>query len=477
MGENPMASSVVNQVLLWLRLAWIAAVACLAFSVPAHAGPAPDRLTLIVPGSPGGGWDLTAKAMKRTLEGEGLSKHVNIVRYPGVGGLVGLSQFVSRHRGQDDVLLVGGLTMLGAAIADDAAISLRDVTPIGRLTGDWAIVAVRNDSPIRGIADLKSAVRARSNALRWAGGALGSTDQAVVWNIADSVGVPLDDVLYYGKSGGRKAVGSLLDGRSDVVVSGYAELEPYIRDGRIRAIATDSPRRLAGLNVPTLREAGIDVSIMNWRGVFAAPGLNVEEQARLENLIERMQGTTTWQRALGEARWSQAYLDGAGFSRFIDRETVRWPGLINPPERHVANLQVAAPVTSGSANFVTALAILVFALLCATGILEIRLRLRRRNEELLRSQCGELSSQLKQAEGHQFSFVREGIQVDFGEWNLSHAERDVAWFMLRGLPMKEIAGLRGTSERTVRQQAQAIYRKAGLESRSDLAGRVLERFI
>ena len=41
----------------------------------------------------------------------------------------------------------------------------------------------------------------------------------------------------------------------------------------------------------------------------------------------------------------------------------------------------------------------------------------------------------------------------------------------------EIATLRGTSERTVRQQAQAIYRKAGLEGRSDLAGRVLERFI
>ncbi|MBL7372644.1 hypothetical protein INQ23_25325, partial [Escherichia coli] len=60
---------------------------------------------------------------------------------------------------------------------------------------------------------------------------------------------------------------------------------------------------------------------------------------------------------------------------------------------------------------------------------------------------------------------------------LSHAEADIAWFMLRGLPLREIAALRGTSERTVRQQAQAIYRKAGLEGRSDLAGRVLERFI
>lgn len=73
--------------------------------------------------------------------------------------------------------------------------------------------------------------------------------------------------------------------------------------------------------------------------------------------------------------------------------------------------------------------------------------------------------------------VRDGIDDDFSAWNLSSAERDVAWFMLRGLPLKEIAALRGTSERTVRQQAQSIYRKADLEGRSDLAGRVLERFI
>jgi DNA-binding NarL/FixJ family response regulator len=73
--------------------------------------------------------------------------------------------------------------------------------------------------------------------------------------------------------------------------------------------------------------------------------------------------------------------------------------------------------------------------------------------------------------------VAEGISDDFKSWRLSEAECDVAWFMLRGLPMKEIAGVRGTSERTVRQQAQAVYRKAGLDGRSDLAGRVLERFI
>jgi putative tricarboxylic transport membrane protein len=466
-----------RRVRLGLRCFWVGLLVAVASASPAQADTSDGRLTLVVPGSPGGGWDLTAKAMKHALEAEGLRSHVNIVRYPGVGGLVGLSQFVTRHRGQDDVLLVGGLTMLGAAIADDAAVSLRDVTPVGRLAGDWAIVAVRADSPIRDMSNLKSAIAQRSNALRWAGGALGSTDQAVVWNMADSLGVPLDDVLYYGKSGGRKAVQSLLEGRSDVVVSGYAELAPYIRDGRLRALGTDSPRRIAGLGVPTLRESGIYVSIMNWRGFFAAPGLDTAQQHRLEQLVDAMHRTRTWQTELARSRWTGVYLDASGFTRFIDRETGRWPNLIDPPERRTANLVVGEPAGALARAPVTALAILVFALLCATAYLEIKLRLRRRNEEALRSRCGTLTSQLETAAFQRHSFVREGIQGDFGEWNLSHAERDVAWFMLRGLPLKEIAGLRGTSERTVRQQAQAIYRKAGLESRSDLAGRVLERFI
>jgi DNA-binding CsgD family transcriptional regulator len=62
----------------------------------------------------------------------------------------------------------------------------------------------------------------------------------------------------------------------------------------------------------------------------------------------------------------------------------------------------------------------------------------------------------------------------FDKWGLTPAERDVALLQLKGLRHKEIAGLRHTSERTVRQQALAIYRKAGLSGRTDLAAFFLE---
>jgi len=68
----------------------------------------------------------------------------------------------------------------------------------------------------------------------------------------------------------------------------------------------------------------------------------------------------------------------------------------------------------------------------------------------------------------------EAIDRQFQRWGLSDAEREVALLQLKGLRHKEIAELRHTSERTVRQQALAVYRKAGLSGRSDLAAFFLE---
>jgi len=442
----------------------------------AEAAPRMDHLTLVVPAGVGGGWDLTAKSMKRALESKQIVRSVEIVRFPGVGGLVGLSQFLSLYRGRDDALLMGGLTMLGATISDEAAVSLRDVTPIARLTGDWGLIAVRADSPIHSVADLRKAMLERSNGLRWSGGALGSPDQALVWSLASRVGVPADDVLYYGKVGGRRAADALLEGRVDVAVSGYAEFRDFISRGQFRPIAVSSPGRIAGLDVPTLRDEGIDVSIMNWRGVFAAPGLSLAQQEALGGVMAAMRETPEWRQSLNDARWTDAYLDQGAFTRFIERETARWPSMINPQARNSHPMLVPAGVMfSRNIQIILALA---FGLVCAVvGRLVSELVRKRKSARVLESRCAALQERLSSMQGRAVEQVKWGIQEDFGQWALSDAERDIAWFMLRGLPLREIADLRGTSERTVRQQAQSIYRKAGLEGRSDLAGRVLERFI
>lgn len=73
-----------------------------------------------------------------------------------------------------------------------------------------------------------------------------------------------------------------------------------------------------------------------------------------------------------------------------------------------------------------------------------------------------------------FEGLNEAVAAQFRAWALSPAEADVAGLLLKGLPLADIADLRRTSEATIRQQAQAIYRKSGLSNRSEFAAYFLE---
>jgi DNA-binding NarL/FixJ family response regulator len=68
----------------------------------------------------------------------------------------------------------------------------------------------------------------------------------------------------------------------------------------------------------------------------------------------------------------------------------------------------------------------------------------------------------------------EAIDEQFGAWSLTPAEREVGLLLLKGLSHKEIAELRKTGERTVRQQANSLYKKAGLSGRAELSAFFLE---
>jgi len=70
--------------------------------------------------------------------------------------------------------------------------------------------------------------------------------------------------------------------------------------------------------------------------------------------------------------------------------------------------------------------------------------------------------------------LAEAIDQQLDAWGLSSAEKEVAFLLLKGLSHAEVAGVRGTTERTARKQALAVYRKAGLSGRAELAAFFLE---
>ena len=75
---------------------------------------------------------------------------------------------------------------------------------------------------------------------------------------------------------------------------------------------------------------------------------------------------------------------------------------------------------------------------------------------------------------HLFRGLSEAVASQFEAWELTEAEAEIAALILKGVPLKDIAALRRTSEPTIRQQAQSIYRKSGLSNRSELSAYFLE---
>lgn len=105
--------------------------------------------------------------------------------------------------------------------------------------------------------------------------------------------------------------------------------------------------------------------------------------------------------------------------------------------------------------------------------------LRRRVEAQARDLAAyriEMAAWRADARKHVEGLARE-IDRQLGQWHLTDAEREVAFLLLKGLSLKEIAAVRGTSEKTVRVQSGAIYAKAGVAGRSELAAFFLEELL
>ena len=296
----------------WTRLA----AACAFAALSSAAVAAPAELTIMPPAAPGGGWDQTARSMQSVLQEAGIVGNVQVVNVPGAGGTIGLAQFVNDDKGNATKLIVGGYVMVGAIIANKSPVSLADVTPLARLTGEYDAIVVPKNSPIQSMADLVEKLKADPGSVSWAGGSAGGVDHIAVGLIAKAVGVDPTRINYIPFSGGGEALAAILGGQVTAGISGYGEFEGQVKAGELRLLAlTGGPD---GPDTPTLKSQGIDVDVQNWRMVAAAPGITDAEKADLVATITAMANSDQWKAVLAAKGWQNTFLAGDEFSAYLD---------------------------------------------------------------------------------------------------------------------------------------------------------------
>ncbi|MBS3651114.1 tripartite tricarboxylate transporter substrate binding protein [Pseudaminobacter sp. 19-2017] len=275
---------------------------------------------IMAPAAPGGGWDQTARSMQAALQDEGISSNVQVTNVPGAGGTIGLAQFVNQANGDPSQLIVGGYVMVGAILTNNSPVTLEQVTPIARLTGEYEAIVVPAASDIKDMAGLVEKLKADPGSVSWAGGSAGGTDHITAGLIAKAIGVDPTKVNYIAFSGGGEALAAILGNQVTVGISGYGEFAEQVKAGTLRLIGISSDERIEGIDAPTFKEGGADVSIQNWRMVAAAPGITDEQKHAITAEIGKMAKSATWQKTLNDKGWADTFLAGDEFSKQLNKD-------------------------------------------------------------------------------------------------------------------------------------------------------------
>ena len=299
-------------------------------------------LQIMAPAAPGGGWDGTAREMQRVLmEQQIVSTDVEVFNVEGAGGTIGLAELVNEHAGDENMMMVMGLVMIGGIGLNESPVTLDAVTPIARLTAEYEVIVVPADSPYQTLDDLIAAFQADPGSISWGGGSAGGTDHLLVALLAQAVGIDPAQINYVPFSGGGEALASVLGGQTSAGVSGLGEWSANIESGELRALAISgradagtsaTPGATAaspaaspapagiGSTIPTLQDQGINLELANWRGIVAPPEISPEARACMVSTIETLVSSQAWIDTRNQFGWADFYLGGDEYGTYLQEQ-------------------------------------------------------------------------------------------------------------------------------------------------------------
>lgn len=298
-----------------------------------------EPLSIMVPASPGGGYDQLARSVQQSLTESGLIEdNIQVYNVPGAGGTAGLTQFISEHEGDPHQLMAMGLVLVGSQKTTAAPVTVEDnTTPVAELAAEYITFVVRDDSPIGSLTDFVDRIKADPASVNIGGSSSGSIEHVVMGTLAEAIGVDPTALNYVPYESGGEQTTSLLSGDTDITITGISETKAQLDSGEMRALVVTSEEPIEGVDAPTFLEEGYDESLVvaNWRGLLAPPGISDEQKNAIVELLEEMRGTAEWAEILETRGWDDTFKGGDEFSTYLQSESDRMEqalkslGLIN----------------------------------------------------------------------------------------------------------------------------------------------------
>lgn len=287
----------------------------------ASSGPV-SGLRIMVPNTPGGGYDTTARVAAKVMDEAGVASNAEVFNLAGAGGTVGLARLIN-EKGKEDLAMLMGLGVVGASYTNDSA-KLTETTPIAKLIEEPGAIMVSKDSPFKTIEDLVAEWKKDPGSLSVGGGSSpGGPDHLLPMQLAEAVGVDPKSVNFVSYDGGGDLLPAILGDKVDFAASGAGEYMQQIEEGSVRVLATSGENRLEGVDAPTLKESNIDLVFTNWRGLVAPPELSEEAKAKWIDVMTKMHESEQWKEALKTNGWTDAFMTGDDFKAFLVEQDER----------------------------------------------------------------------------------------------------------------------------------------------------------
>ena len=272
-------------------------------------------ITMTAGANPGGGFDITIRSVVDALQKEHLvDVPLPVENRPGASGADFLATMVEQYRGDDDQISVTSLAMMMNEIRGVSKYGYDDVTMIARLMTEYFVVVTRADSPFKNLGDVMTAIK--SDPARVAVGAA-QDDEAPFDLLVSAAGGTPSSINYAALEGGGDQINALRDGAIGVAVGGVSELIGSLKSGDLRALGVLAENRLPGLDAPTAREQGLDVTLANWRGIYGPPDMPEFAVAYWQKALGQMVQSPTWMQIAEQRQFTTTFMVGEELQTFL----------------------------------------------------------------------------------------------------------------------------------------------------------------
>lgn len=291
-----------------------------------------DQVELVAPNVVGAGWDLTARAMQRTLKEEKIfTKPIVVTNKVGGSGDVGW-KYTKQQSGH--VLAMNSSLLITNHLLGHSKLTYKDFTPIATLAAEWEVVVVSKDSSIGNAKELMEKLKKDKKVIKiGVAPGLGNDDHLAFVQISKAFGINPVELEFFVYENKEKVVNALIDKQINVATLALSEAEKQYKAGKVNILAVSSPKRLKELpEVPTWKEQGIDLVFQHWRGVMGPPNMTEEEIAYWDEAINKMVKTDTWKTILEEKGWNSFYKNSRETKLFLDQKSKMYEELMHDSE-------------------------------------------------------------------------------------------------------------------------------------------------